>query len=339
MNSSTSRSAFPDPASPLVPVVDIGPALTRRESDRETVARAIDGACARSGFLVIGGHSVAPALVDEMHEVSGRFFDLALDDKLTCLPPTGVFRGYSPLASNSLAASLDQESPPDLCEFYCANRFDDSAEALFAGLRPGREAFFAPNIWPTAVPEMADVWGRYYAAMEELAGTLMGLFATTLGLEEHWFDSKIDRHITNLVVNSYPPQTVSPVPGQIRRGAHTDFGSLTILYQDDAPGGLQVLGPDGEWWDVPAIAGTFVVNIGDLMAVWTNDRWVSTMHRVVNPPADCAAARRISIPFFHQPNFDALIECIPTCLRPGEVPRHPPVTSGQWLIDKLTKSY
>lgn len=141
------------------------------------------------------------------------------------------------------------------------------------------------------------------------------------------------------MVNCYPPQTSPPLPGQLRRGAHTDFGSLTILYQDAAPGGLQVQTAVGDWRDVPPVGGSFVVNLGDLMAAWTNDRWVSTMHRVVNPSTDVAATRRLSIAFFHQPNFDTIIECIPTCLAPGGRPRYEPVTSGQWLIDKLSKSY
>ncbi len=339
MSSSIPRSAFPDRLLDLAPVVDIGPAIKSGSDAREEVARAIDAACASSGFLVITGHGVSPDLIEEMYGVTGRFFDLPLDRKLACVPSKGIFRGYTPVASNSLAASLDVATPPDLCEFFCSNRFDDPDDAVAAGLRPGREGFFAPNIWPEDVPEMAEVWGRYYAAMVDLATTLMRLFATALGLDAGWFDDKIDQHITNLVVNAYPPQTTAPLPGQLRRGAHTDFGSLTILYQDDAPGGLQVQTADGGWWDVPAIEGTFVVNLGDLMAAWTNDRWVSTMHRVVNPPPEGADTRRFSIPFFHQPNFDAVIECIPTCLAAGESPRHPPVTSGQWLIDKLSKSY
>ena len=340
MSSSTRRSSFPDrPAGP-VPVVDIGPALGHDPEAAEEVARHIDVACVSSGFLLISGHGIDPSLIEEMEATSGRFFDLPLEQRLESVPSTpGLFRGYSPVASNSLAASLDEVVPPDLCEFFCANRFDDPADAEAAGLRPGREGFFAPNVWPDRVPEMADVWGRYYRAMEELSAVLMRLFALALGLEPGWFDDKVDQHITNLVVNSYPPQDRPPLPGQLRRGAHTDFGSMTIVHQADGLGGLQILGEDGGWVDVVVPDGAFVVNLGDLMAAWTNDRWVSTMHRVVNPPSESVDRRRLSIAFFHQPNFDAVVECLPTCLPAGQEPRYEPVTSGRWLIDKLSKSY
>ncbi len=323
----------------MVPVVDVSPTLGGDQRARNEVARAIDDACATSGFLVIAGHGVPAELIGEMYEVSGRFFDLPRDVKLRSVPESPVFRGYRPIASNTLAASIGEAAPPDLCEFFCINRFDDRESAAAAGSEPSREEFFAPNIWPQALPEMKDVWTRYYAAMERLASRLMSLFATALGLEERWFDDKIDQHISNMVVNCYPPVDGAPLPGQLRRGAHTDFGSLTIVYQDAEPGGLQILTPGGDWVDVAAVEGTFVVNIGDLMAAWTNDRWVSTMHRVVNPPPGAVPTRRMSIAFFHQPNFDALIECIPTCRREGVEPIHPPVTSGRWLIDKLSMSY
>ncbi len=130
-----------------------------------------------------------------------------------------------------------------------------------------------------------------------------------------------------------------PLPGQLRAGAHSDYGSLTILLPEAAPGGLEILAPDGAWRPVPAIPGAFIVNIGDLMARWTNDRWVSTVHRVVNPPADAlGSVRRQSLAFFHQPNYDALIECIPGCAGPGRPVRHAPITSGNHRLMKVTKA-
>jgi len=122
------------------------------------------------------------------------------------------------------------------------------------------------------------------------------------------------------------------VPGQLRAGAHTDFGTMTILKPDAAPGGLQVRTPAGEWAPVKAPPGALVVNIGDMMARWTNDRWVSTLHRVVNPPPDAAlGSERLSIGFFHQPNYDALVECLPSCRGAGEPPRYPAVRAGDHL--------
>lgn len=137
----------------------------------------------------------------------------------------------------------------------------------------------------------------------------------------------------------YPAQDSAPSPGQLRCGAHTDFGSHTLLMVDDAPGGLQVRDLSGRWVDVSPPPGSFVVNIGDLLMTWTNDRWLSNLHRVVNPPAGAAgAARRQSVAFFVQPNYDAVIECIESCRAPGEAARHEPVVAWRYRHAKLTRT-
>jgi len=174
--------------------------------------------------------------------------------------------------------------------------------------------------------------------MSEVARQLMRIFAVGLGLDVDYFEDKIDRHISMFRVLNYPDQPDEPLEGQLRAGAHSDYGSLTIVRQEQRPGGLQVMTKRNGWMDIPAIPGALVVNIGDLMAEWTNDRWVSTLHRVVNPPRDQAKdSRRISLVFFHQPNYDALIECLPTCRSEGEEAHHAPITSGQHLYSKFVK--
>jgi len=323
-----------------VPVIDLGPFLDG--SDRAGVASAIGRACEDLGFLVIGGHGVAPEVIERAVAASLDFFHLPDDEKARYRPQhSWFFRGYEALGGSALARSLDHETPPDLCELFRLRRFDPPAPVPTSG-EAGLSAvdhdyFFGPNIWPEHPVEMRAALLGYYAALERLAADLMRAFALALGLPEGWFEPYIDRHITNLCVNWYPPQAHPPRPGQLRRGAHSDYGSMTILHQDDAPGGLQVLTKSGEWADVPHRPGTFVVNIGDLMARWTNDRWVSTMHRVVNPPTEVAGRERVSIPFFHQPNFDAVITCLPGCSGPGNPPRYGPVTSGEWVLGKTRK--
>jgi isopenicillin N synthase-like dioxygenase len=173
--------------------------------------------------------------------------------------------------------------------------------------------------------------------MEELAGRLMNIFEAALTLPKGWFADKFDRHTSYLSANCYPPQPVPPPPGRVRRGEHTDIGSLTILYQDGV-GGLQVFDRSGVWCDVPPIEGSYVINLGDMLAKWTNDRWVATEHRVVNPPAEKAAVERISIPFFQHPNFDALIECIPSCTSPENPPKYPAVLAGDWSKFRMSLS-
>lgn len=195
---------------------------------------------------------------------------------------------------------------------------------------------WAANLWPAEPPGFREAMLGYYRAMSELADRLMRLFALGLRLPESFFDGRIDRAISALRLLNYPDQPGPPEPGQLRAGAHTDYGSLTILLPQDAPGGLEVQGPDGTWHGVPTVPGGFVINLGDLMARWTNDRWRSTLHRVVNPPPDAAGStRRQSIAFFHQPNWEAEIACLPTCLAPGEVPKYPTVRSGPHLASKF----
>jgi len=165
----------------------------------------------------------------------------------------------------------------------------------------------------------------------------MRLFAQALGLPQDWFADKIDRHTTNLVLSNYPDPSDEEPEGQMRAGAHTDYGTLTILRAEDKPGGLEILTRGGRWARVPIIPGSFVVNIGDLMARWTNDRWVSTMHRVAPPPpGQGRGSRRLSLTFFHQPNWDALVECIPTCLD-GKPARYAPILSGDHFDNQMRK--
>ena len=158
------------------------------------------------------------------------------------------------------------------------------------------------------------------------------LFACTLGLDEEHFADSIDRHVSVLSAMYYPDQKVPPEKGQLRAGAHTDFGTMTIPKPDGAPGGLQVRTARGDWAPVKAPQGAFILNIGDMLARWTNDQWGSTLHREVNPPPDLAVgSERLSIGFFHQPNNDAVVECLPSCRRNGAVPKYPPVLAGDHL--------
>ena len=167
--------------------------------------------------------------------------------------------------------------------------------------------------------------------MSTLAATLRTIFATALGLAPEYFEDNFRGHLSSLRVIDYPEQSVPPAPGQLRAGAHSDYGVLTILRTEDAPGGLQVRTRAGRWSDVPHIPGSFVVNIGDAMMRWTNDRWVSTQHRVVNPPLDpTQPTRRQSIAYFHNLPRDTVIECLPPFRETGIPPRYPPITYGEY---------
>ncbi len=315
-----------------VPVIDISRFASGDAADKQAIARAVDQACRDIGFLIISGHGIDPALIGRMRDVSRRFFDLPLARKMeVARPGMDIARGYIGMEDESVGRSRDATAMAgDLNESLMIGPVD-MPDAAYAHA-PAAGKHFAPNIWPAEPADLQATWTEYYRAMGDLACTLMRIFALALGLDEHYFDDKVDRHISRLRLRNYPAQDKPPQPGQIRAGAHSDYGSLTILATEDRPGGLQVFNAEGQWVDVPIVPDCFIINIGDLMARWTNDRWVSTLHRVVNPPLDAKTeSRRQSIVFFHNPNYDARIECLPTCARDDVPAKYPPTTSGEHL--------
>jgi len=325
-----------------VPVIDLAGtrALHGQAADagaRERAALAIDRACRDIGFLIVEGHGVDPAVTAAAFQAAFRFFDAPDAVKLSAVPPDGRVRGYTPLHRQALARSLQHDTPPDLFERFRMGAFDLPEDDYH---RQRAAGWFAPNVWPPAQPELREALERHYRAMSDLAADLMRLFALALHLPPDFFQDKIDRHISSLCVNHYPAPAGPPLPEQWRAGAHTDYGSLTIVAPTVAPGCLQVRRRDGVWLDVQPQPGQFIVNIGDLMAQWTNDRWVSTLHRVGNPPPGSEPdSRRLSLVFFHQPNDDAMVACLPSSLAAGEQPRYAPVTSGEHLRLKINRQF
>ena len=309
-----------------IPVIDLTPAHEGDMRARQAVAREMDWACREIGFFTIAGHGVPVAVMDDLREQAHEFFALPLDAKRKAIHPVaGTPRGYRAMGIEALAAGNEGATPPDLKEFYHFGRESWPDEPYFTGAEGRR--YFIPNLWPTHPAGFAAAAARYYGEMENVAALMMRLTALALERDEHVFDDKIDRHITAMRLNFYPEQTESPQPGQLRAGAHTDFGVFTILNGENVPGGLQVRTKADDWIDVETDPAAFVVNIGDLLMRWTNDRWLSNMHRVVNPPATVAArAKRLSIAFFQQPNYDARIECIAP---PGKA-TYPPILSGEY---------
>jgi isopenicillin N synthase-like dioxygenase len=313
-----------------VPVIDLAPARGGAAGRRQ-VAAAIDAACRDIGFFAITGHAVSDRLVDDLRRGAHAFFALPASVKLAARHPAGMNRGYHHAGGEALAAANDGEAPPDLKEFFHIGPVDTSDDPYYTSELGRRH--FTPNVWPAAPPDFAAAATVYYRAMSALVLRLMRLAALALDVEETFFDDKVNRSIGTMRLNYYPAQAVPPVPGQLRASAHTDYGGFTILSGEDVPGGLQVRTRGGQWVDVPTTPTTFVVNIGDLLMRWTNDRWLSNLHRVVNPPAGDGRAR-LSIAFFNHPNYDALIECLPS----QGPPRHPPVRSGEYRDLKYAKT-
>jgi isopenicillin N synthase-like dioxygenase len=309
-----------------IPVIDLTAARAGDLGARQAVAQEIDKACREIGFFTITGHGVPTKVMDVLRQRAHAFFALPLDEKRKAIHPVhGNPRGYRALGIEALAHGNDRVTPPDLKEFYHIGRESWPDEEYYTGEQGQR--YFIPNLWPRSPAGFGDAASTYYAEMERVIALMMRLTALALGRDETFFDDKINKHISAVRLNFYPEQKTAPKPGQLRAGSHTDFGSFTILNGENVPGGLQVITKSGEWIDVETDPETFVVNIGDLLMRWTNDRWISNAHRVVNPPATIAArAKRLSIAFFHQPNYDALIECVAA---PGEA-KYPPVLSGEY---------
>ncbi len=298
-----------------VPIIDIAPFTAEQTAGQEGVVDEVQAACEDIGFFVITGHGVPEALVARIYDASRAFFDLPAEEK-SAVGETGSVMGglmHFPLGKEALAATLGNEAIGDL------------KETLDFG--PG----FWGDGWPANPPDLEPAWQAYYEAMSELAATLRNIFAAAIGLEADYFDDKFQGHLSSLRVIDYPEQSTPPAPGQLRAGAHSDYGVLTILRTEDAPGGLQVCTRAGHWTDVPHILGSFVVNIGDAMMRWTNDCWVSTRHRVVNPPTDPGqSTRRQSIAYFHNLPRDTVIECLPPFREAGTPPKYPAITYGEY---------
>jgi isopenicillin N synthase-like dioxygenase len=321
--------------SSLVPVVDIS-AWRSDEAARDAIARAVEEACATIGFLQISGHGIPPAVIEAMLEETEEFFGQPAEEKLRCLPPSrGVDRGYAPVGSEALTYSLGVDTPPDLFEAF--NIGPDQWPADDPIRQAEADRFFAPNIWPERPTRLRHALVTYYNEAERVSHLLTEIFAVALGLPEPFFVDKTDHSTDVLRFNHYgrPAGSAAPLPGQQRMGAHTDYGVVTVLYADQVPG-LQIVGPDGEWHDVIPADDCLLVNLGDLLAQWTNDRWKSTLHRVVPPPADVEGPyRRRSVAFFHDGNYDALVECLPTCSSTDNPARYAPVLAGAHLDAKL----
>jgi len=293
-----------------VPLIDLS------AGDDAALARAIDAALREAGFFTIIGHGVPVARFDAAFEASRRFFIQPLEQKTRWhVDRWPLKRGYDPIGWQA----LDVGMPPDLKEsFYTGN---DS---------------LGPNQWPdeSLVPGFRAACEQYAQAMEVVARRLMALFAQALGMAPHAFDGYMRDPTCTTRLLHYPPQPATAAPGQIGCGAHTDWGALTLLAQDDA-GGLQVQRSDGRWSDVAPMPGALVVNTGDMMPRWTNDRWRSTMHRVINRQS---GRDRWSIAYFFDLDPEARIAPLPCCIGPGNPARYEPVTAGEHLIEMYKRT-
>jgi isopenicillin N synthase-like dioxygenase len=254
-----------------------------------------------------------------------EFFTLPMEEMQKVMPADiKTPRGYKPVGYEALGYGSSNVTPPDFTEYYHFGRESWPDEPYFTGLEGRR--YFVPNVWPQRPEGLREAAIGYYAEMEKLLGNLMRITALGPGLEEHFFDDKIDRHSTAMRLNFYPDVKEPSKPGQLRGGESTDYGLLTILNGENVPGGLQLKTRGGVWIDVATDPTTFIVKIGDLLMRWTNGRWVLNVHRLAIPPGNAGGAKRRSIAFFHHLNYDAPIECV----TPSGQANYTPVLSGEY---------
>ncbi|MEC3951689.1 2-oxoglutarate and iron-dependent oxygenase domain-containing protein [Nocardia sp. CDC153] len=319
-----------------MPVIDIT-AYVRGGSaeERAEVARRIDDAARTVGFMQIVGHAIPGAVIEEFTAAMDTFFALPLAAKTGYRTPPEINRGYSPPKSESLSLSLGVESATRMNDFFEAFNVGVSG-ADYPGLELPAEDY-AENLWPTELPQFSTAIQNYFSQAARVARTLTTIFADALELPAGFFEAFTDHSLDVLRMNNYalPPGTVNLDGDLTGMGEHTDYGIVTVLWADQAPG-LQVLGAEGVWHDVQPAGGALLVNLGDLMARWTNEQWLSTLHRVKPPIIDGTIQRRRSAAYFHDGNIDAVIETLPSCI--GDGSKYEPVTVAEHIRAKLAGS-
>ncbi len=313
-----------------IPVIDLS------AGDDGAIAARIDAACRDVGFFCVSGHGVPEDLIARTREAARAFFALTVEEKLKVKRPAQkISRGYNPFADRSLSYSLGLESPPDLQEAFAFGRDVPQTVLHHAD---ADDAMQAANLWPARPAGFQSTMMEYYNVMTGLSMRMLRIMTHALDVDEDFFIDKFDHQSSAVRLINYPAQTSAPDDGQLRAGVHTDYGAVTFVRSDDVPGGLQVKLRNGGWTSVSAPPGAFACNIADAMMRWTNDRWVSTLHRVANPPPGAGQHDRISLVFFHMPNHDALIRCLPGCAGEGGSERHKPITFTEHYLSKVMKA-
>lgn len=308
----------------MIPVIDVSGAISGE--DIEGVAAAIYRAATDHGFFYISGHGIAPELLSQAFAVSKAFFELPASDKATIAVNTQQ-RGWMAQGMSHLSGAKTH----DLKEvfFWGTETADDDPD-----VRAGKP-LVAVNQWPSeAFPRLEADLRPYYDALCAVARHVMAAIAVSLDQAPGFFDRCYEKPLARGQLVYYPPSTAAD-EAEERFGVapHTDFGVLTLLLQDNS-GGLQVQGKSGDWIEAPPIPGTLVCNIGDLLARWSNDRFASTLHRVVNRTSHA----RFSIPVFFDPHTDTIVDPVDLGVAQADS-RYEPVTAGQHISGRNKSSF
>jgi isopenicillin N synthase-like dioxygenase len=323
-----------------IPTIDLAPFATGNRlpsPDATRIAAAIDAALRELGFLLVTGHGVDAAVKAAFFDRMRAFFALPLADKeALAIGNSPCHRGYVGFGRETLEGALggDEDAIGTGLAGDLKETLDTGAEhALDHPEVLAGTPLHGPNQLPD-LPGFREAWTAYRVAAAEAVLRVQRGLAMALGLVPEFFEDEETcpgETMLHLRLVHYPPMDrLTPAAGQLGCGVHTDYGTVTVL-ADDGVGGLQVRQRNGAWTDVVIPDEQLVVNLGDLMAIWTNDRWVSNPHRVVNPPG----VDRYSAVLFVTPPFHLRIETLPTCLAAGESPRHRPLVAGPYLLSRF----
>jgi isopenicillin N synthase-like dioxygenase len=312
-----------------IPLLDLSHWRRGTAAERAALADQLDNALCRSGFLLLTGHELRD-LAEQIRAEAHRFFTLPAETKSRYATTLGG-RGWLPLGAEANAFYGHTASCPDLKESLAFGR------ELCTGNPEIDPTCSSDNVWPSETPNLRALCTRYTTALYQVHAELISWFATALGLDPDWFHDHTDRAPHAFNINRYPPlrDTGPPSHGQFRVGAHTDWGTLTFLDRQQGLGGLQLQTTDGHWVDAPYLTGALTVNIGDLMARWTGDRWRSTPHRVLPPSVDAPHEDLISLILFCKANSDAVIAPLTRSIGHTD---YPPITAGDYLQERIAQT-
>ncbi len=317
-------------AGDMIPVIDYGPYFAGEKGALDRLAEQVAHACENIGFFYALNHGVPDELIDRAFSASRRFFALPIGQKLALrLNENNI--GYLPInASVQGASTVHKATKPNQNEsfFISHDRGPDHPDVV-AG-KPLR----GQNLWPADMAGLRADMNEYFAALGMMCDRMLPAFAVALGMPADFFAPYFanEAHATARFLH-YPPQqtTEDNVFGQ---GPHTDNSFMTALARTDVPG-LAVRLPSGEWFPPPVIPGTFLINLGNIMRRWSNDRFLSTPHGVLND----SGTDRYSIAYFHSPNPDRVIECLPSCTGADDPPRYPPAVYRELVLEFYRANY
>jgi isopenicillin N synthase-like dioxygenase len=317
-------------ATRAIPVIDFGPAFRGQSGALDAAAAEVRRACEQIGFFYMAGHGVPEEVINAAFAASRKFHALPLEEKVRLKINENNIGYLAVNQSMQRASTVHKASRPNYNEsfFISHDRSADHPDVVAGLPLRGR------NQWPEGHERMRAAMVRYFKTLERVGERMLPVLARSLDMPADHFAPFFDNeaHI-NLRFLHYPPQETQD-DEQFGQGPHTDNSFITLLAREDVPG-LAVQLPSGEWLAPPVIAGTFLVNLGNIMKRWSNDRFRSTPHGVLND----SGTDRYSIAFFYSPNVASTIECLPSCTNPGNPPRYPPSVYRDLVLDFYNANY